>query len=120
MSLFQNAIVIITGAGSGIGRQLTIQAAAERAFVLATDVDETGLAETKQQAAGNVTTARLDVSDPDAILMFADRIVPTLANNRLILVNNAGFNLFKGIQDTALRGGCAGTVAPSISAQVSR
>ena len=103
MSLFQNTTVIITGAGSGIGRQLTIQAAAEGAFVLATDVNETSLAETKQQASGNVATARLDVSDADAILTFADRVIPTLANNRLILVNNAGVALGSGpFSETAL------------------
>ena len=96
MNYFQNTTVIITGAGSGIGRQLTIQAVAEGAFVLATDVNETGLAETKQQATGRVITARLDVSDPDAIQAFADRIIPTLANNRLILVNNAGVALGSG------------------------
>lgn len=96
MNPFQNATVIITGAGSGIGRQLTIQAAAEGASVIATDVNETGLTETKQQAPGNVTTARLDVSDADAIRAFADDIIPTLNGQRLILVNNAGVALGSG------------------------
>ena len=103
MNLFQNTTVIITGAGSGIGRQLTIQAAAEGAHVIATDVNEAGLAETKQQASGNVATARLDVADADAILTFAELTIPTLANNRLILVNNAGVALGSGpFSETAL------------------
>lgn len=96
MNPFQNAVVIITGAGSGIGRQLTIQAAAEGAHVIATDINEAGLAETKQQAPGHVTTARLDVSDADAILAFAEQTIPVLANKRLILVNNAGVALGSG------------------------
>ena len=96
MNPFQDATVIITGAGSGIGRQLTIQAAAEGAHVIATDINEAGLAETKQQALGNVTTARLDVSDADAIRAFTDEITPTLATKRLILVNNAGVALGSG------------------------
>lgn len=96
MNPFQNTTIIITGAASGIGRQLTIQAAAGGAHVIATDVNETGLAETKQQASGRVTTARLDVSDADAIRLFADQIIPTLTNQRLILVNNAGVALGSG------------------------
>lgn len=96
MNPFQNTTVIITGAGSGIGRQLAIQAAAEGARVLATDVNEAGLAATKQQASGQVTSARLDVSDADAIRAFADQTIPTLANHRLILVNNAGVALGSG------------------------
>lgn len=96
MNPFQNAVVIITGAGSGIGRQLTIQAAAEGAHVIATDINEAGLAETKQQAPGHVTTARLDVSDAGAILAFAEQTIPVLANKRLILVNNAGVALGSG------------------------
>lgn len=96
MNLFQNATVIITGAGSGIGRQLTIQAAAEGAQVIATDVNEASLADTKQLAPGHVTTARLDVSDADAILNFANQTIPILTNQRLILVNNAGVALGSG------------------------
>lgn len=95
MNPFQNTTVIITGAASGIGRQLAIQAAAGGAHVIATDVNEAGLAETKQQTPGHVTTVYLDVSDADAIRAFADQITPTLTN-RLILVNNAGVALGSG------------------------
>lgn len=103
MNLFENTTVIITGAGSGIGRQLTIQAAANGAHVIATDVDEAGLAKTKQLALGNVVTARLDVSDADAIQTFANQTIPTLAGRRLILVNNAGVALGSGpFSETAL------------------
>jgi butyryl-CoA dehydrogenase len=103
VNFFQNTTVIITGAGSGIGRQLTLQAAANEAHVIATDVNEAGLAETKQQASGNVTTFRLDVSDADAIRTFAGHTIPTLGNNRLILINNAGVALGSGpFSETAL------------------
>ncbi|MFD2570572.1 SDR family NAD(P)-dependent oxidoreductase [Spirosoma soli] len=96
MTLFQNAAVIITGAGSGIGRQLTIQAAAQGAFVLATDINEASLAETKALSSGKVTTAHLDVADAAAITAFAAHTLPTLANRKLILVNNAGVALGSG------------------------
>ena len=96
MNLFQNTTVIITGAGSGIGRQLSLQATAEGASVIATDVNEAGLAETAQLAAGSVTTARLDVSDAQAIRTFAAEMIPKLAGQKLILVNNAGVALGSG------------------------
>lgn len=88
--------MLITGAGSGIGRQLAIQAAAEGAFVVATDVNEAGLAETKALATGTITTARLDVSDAEAIRRFAADTLPTLAGRKLFLVNNAGVGLGSG------------------------
>lgn len=101
MKSLQHTTVIITGAGSGIGRQLAIQAAAQDAFVIATDVNETGLAETQRLSVGKITTAPLDVADPDAILAFADKTIATLtqadgAARRLILVNNAGVALGSG------------------------
>lgn len=101
MQSLDHSTVIITGAGSGIGRQLTIQAAAQGASVIATDINETELSETKQLSKGDVTTARLDVADPDAILAFADQTLPTLAQpdgsaRRLVLVNNAGVALGSG------------------------
>ncbi|AQG78467.1 SDR family NAD(P)-dependent oxidoreductase [Spirosoma montaniterrae] len=96
MTTFENTTVIITGAGSGIGRHLTLQAAAEGAHVIATDVNENTLAETKQAATGQVETVRLDVSDASAIGVFATETIATLAGRKLILVNNAGVALASG------------------------
>ncbi|MCK8491222.1 SDR family NAD(P)-dependent oxidoreductase [Spirosoma sp. RP8] len=103
MSIFQDTVVIITGAGSGIGRQLAIQAVAKGATVIATDINEGGLAETRTDSSGDMTLLRLDVSDADAIKTFADQIIPTLNNRRLILINNAGVALGSGpFSDTDL------------------
>ncbi|CCH51187.1 short chain dehydrogenase [Fibrisoma limi BUZ 3] len=96
MTPFENATVIITGAGSGIGRQLTIQAAAKGAQVIATDINEDALAETARLAGDNVDTQPLDVSDALAIRLFAEDTLPTLDDRRLILVNNAGVALGSG------------------------
>ena len=62
--------------------------------MLATDVNEAGLAETKSLTTGTLTTTRLDVADPNAINAFAANAIPTLAGRKLILVNNAGVALF--------------------------
>jgi butyryl-CoA dehydrogenase len=96
MSSLKNHAIIITGAGSGIGRQLTVQAAATGAPILATDINRDGLAETNRLAGGNVTTYQLDVSDAASIQRFADTTLSTLDNRPLILVNNAGVALSSG------------------------
>jgi NAD(P)-dependent dehydrogenase (short-subunit alcohol dehydrogenase family) len=95
MTLSPTATALITGAASGIGRSLAIQAAATGARVLATDVNITGLAETNQLAGGKLETHQLDVADAAAIRAFADQLTPTLTGP-LVLVNNAGVALASG------------------------
>lgn len=96
MSSLRTHSILITGAGSGIGRQLTIQAAATGAPVIATDINIDGLAETARLADGTVTTHQLDVSDAAAIRQFATDTIPTLNGRPLLLVNNAGVALASG------------------------
>lgn len=96
MNLSSNTVALITGAASGIGRSLAIQAAQRGWSVIATDINEVGLAETNQLAGGELHTHRLDVSKPDDITRFARQIIPTLHNRPLILVNNAGVALAAG------------------------
>lgn len=91
-----NSVTLITGAASGIGRALALQAAQKGAHVIATDINEAGLAETNKLAGGQLETHLLDVSDANAILAFANQIIPTLNGRPLILVNNAGVALASG------------------------
>lgn len=94
---FTNTTILITGAGSGIGRELALQSAKQGAQVIATDVNEASLAETNQLAGGTLRTYRLDVSDTAAINQFAADLTPTLdPAKRLILINNAGVALASG------------------------
>jgi NAD(P)-dependent dehydrogenase (short-subunit alcohol dehydrogenase family) len=55
---------VVTGAASGIGRAVTLRLSREGADVLALDLDETGLAATRDAAEGNVVTRRCDVTVP--------------------------------------------------------
>lgn len=96
MTTLSKHVVLITGAASGIGQQLALQAAAAGARVLATDRNAEGLAETARLATAPITTARLDMADAAAIAQFATDTVPTLGNAPLILVNNAGVALSSG------------------------
>jgi NAD(P)-dependent dehydrogenase (short-subunit alcohol dehydrogenase family) len=98
-SRFHNSTVIITGAASGMGHELALQAASKGARVIATDVNETGLAETAALAAKQgfmLETHRLNVANIDEITTFAANILPTLTNTRLILINNAGVAIVGG------------------------
>jgi NAD(P)-dependent dehydrogenase (short-subunit alcohol dehydrogenase family) len=97
MKHLENQIVLVTGAASGIGRQVAIQAAQRGAYVIATDLNEAGLVETQAAIpAAQIETHRLDVSQAGDIAVFAERILPTLQNRRLVLVNNAGVALYSG------------------------
>ncbi|WP_337042587.1 SDR family NAD(P)-dependent oxidoreductase [Emticicia sp. 17c] len=96
MSQLKDSVFIVTGAASGIGRALAIQAAAAGANVIATDINEAGLNETLSQAQGRIEKYLLDVSDAEQIINFADTIIKKYFHERLILVNNAGVALFSG------------------------
>ncbi|MDT3444080.1 MULTISPECIES: SDR family NAD(P)-dependent oxidoreductase [unclassified Pseudofrankia] len=61
---FDGKAALITGAGSGMGRSITIRLASEGASVLAVDIDEGSLAETKALASGTVSVRVVDVADP--------------------------------------------------------
>jgi butyryl-CoA dehydrogenase len=96
---FSNNVFIVTGAGSGIGRQVALQAAMSGADVIATDINTTTLQETKQIAAGQglqMAIYELDVADKKAVYDFADMIIPQLKGQKLVLINNAGVGLFSG------------------------
>ena len=95
MQHLQNHIVIVTGAASGIGQQVAIQAAERGGYVIATDINAEGLEITKK-ANRNIEMLILDVSKPDAIIDFAQKIIPTLQGKPLVLINNAGVALDSG------------------------
>ncbi|MGW2665654.1 SDR family NAD(P)-dependent oxidoreductase [Nocardia tengchongensis] len=72
MERFDGRRVVITGAGSGIGRATVHRILAEGGQVVGADVNEAGLAETAKQAAENgngdrLTTLTVDISDEASV-----------------------------------------------------
>lgn len=90
---------IITGAGSGIGQALAVLAALKGAKVIASDINEKGLEQTRQKIMEQnawVRTHKLDVSNPQEITNFAEMIKKTYNPKKIVLVNNAGVALNSG------------------------
>lgn len=65
----RNKVLVVTGAGSGIGRALVLELLSRGARVVATDIRQEGLDETDSLAAAGdrLVTMLADVSDRDAI-----------------------------------------------------
>lgn len=83
---------VVTGGGSGIGRELVLQLARKGARIIIADIDTAGMEETKRLAQSHsaaVYPYTLDLSDSHAIGVFAARI---LTEHGAVdgLINNAG------------------------------
>jgi NAD(P)-dependent dehydrogenase (short-subunit alcohol dehydrogenase family) len=90
---FEGKLAVVTGGGSGIGRELVVQLAAAGCAVAVCDVNEAGLADTAAGAAGGarVTTHVCNVADGDAVERFRDEVVDQHATDHVHLVfSNAG------------------------------
>jgi NAD(P)-dependent dehydrogenase (short-subunit alcohol dehydrogenase family) len=96
---YQDRVAVVSGAGSGIGRALTLALTRNGAHVAASDINQKGLAETQAACPpGRVTTYELDVADRDAMLAHAEDVRRDLGPASM-LFNNAGVDLFAGVAD---------------------
>lgn len=68
-------VFVVTGAGNGIGREVTMELVAQGATVAAVDVNEDGLRLTAAEAGPNVSTHVLDVTDDDAVAAFPQVVI---------------------------------------------
>ena len=88
-------VVVITGAGSGIGRALACRAASQGALLAISDWNADGLAETVElvKALGaEVRSDVVDVSDRAAVAQWATDVVGQFGRVNLV-VNNAGVSV---------------------------
>lgn len=97
-------IVVITGAGSGIGRELAIHAARRGATLSLCDRDEAGLEQTLDLVRASGAKAEgqvVDVSDAEQMAVFGKTTIEQFGAPDL-LINNAGIAVIGGIMDTTL------------------
>jgi NAD(P)-dependent dehydrogenase (short-subunit alcohol dehydrogenase family) len=88
MDTFDGKVVVVTGAGSGIGRALVHAFAAEGARVVAADIEQDALVETAA-ASDAITTLTTDVARFEDVLALADDTFATFGHVD-VLCNNAG------------------------------
>lgn len=98
MKDFAGRIAVVTGGGTGMGRELVRQLVAEGCHVALCDVSAETMAETKRlcEADGlpqglRVTTHLADVAVEDQLARFRDELIAQHASDRIhLLFNNAG------------------------------
>jgi NADP-dependent 3-hydroxy acid dehydrogenase YdfG len=102
MKNLSDKVVVITGAGSGIGRALALNLTRKGSILALSDVDEAGLAETvdlvKGAGAREVRSDRLDVADRTAFEAYADAVAEQFGRVNVV-VNNAGVALAGDLVD---------------------
>jgi len=100
---FENKVVVITGAGSGIGRACAAEFAKEGAQVVIADINLKAAEETVQlikTSGGVAVSVEADVSAPASV---QNLVKETIANFSVVhaLVNNAAIQVNKTIEDTS-------------------
>jgi NAD(P)-dependent dehydrogenase (short-subunit alcohol dehydrogenase family) len=96
MERFDGRLAVITGGGTGMGRELARLLAAEGCNVALCDVSEESMAQTKALCEAETTGVRVstcvaDVSEEAQVLAFRDEVAAAHATDHIhLLFNNAG------------------------------
>ena len=101
---FKNKVILVTGAGSGMGRAEAIILAEQGAKVWVTDIAEKSALETAEviiESGGQAKFQKLDVTNPDNWYEMV-RIIESEDGKLNGLINNAGVSNRLGIMDTSL------------------
>ena len=101
---FNGKIVVVTGAASGIGREIARAFAARGADLSLADINEEGLQKIKEELesrGSKVYAQTVDVSVADQVKDFCDKVYMEMRRVD-ILCNNAGIGIAGRLEDTTL------------------
>ncbi|OME86109.1 3-ketoacyl-ACP reductase [Paenibacillus sp. FSL A5-0031] len=100
----EDKVVLITGAGAGIGRALALAYAEQGALPVLVDKNEEGLEQTGlllQEAGYDSLSLSADMSKPDDIIKML-RDLEMIVGRLDIVINNAGFGIWKSPYDLSI------------------
>jgi len=100
----KDQVVVITGAGSGIGRASAKEFAKEGAKVVVCDINLRGASETVKQIGAEDGTAHaveVDVSAADSVKRLVEETLQTFSRVH-VLLNNAAIQVNKTVEDTTV------------------
>lgn len=88
----QNKVIVVTGGGNGIGRELVLNLLSRGARVAAVDIDEAGLQETArlaEQKKDRLSTHVVNITDRDAVAALPEQVI---SRHGAVdgVINNAG------------------------------
>ena len=105
MSIFNGKKAVLTGAASGIGRELALQLSGEGCIVIAADYDKKGLDETVKMvkaAGGQAIAYKVDISDNKQVVRFAGDVKKKHGSIDIV-INNAGVTLFGKFDELSIK-----------------
>jgi len=103
-SYYRDHVAAITGASSGMGRELALHLAQMGCHLALSDINAEQLAQTKDLLVGydvKVTTTMLDVSDNKAVEAWADEVMSDHGKVNFIF-NNAGVALYSTVEGSSI------------------
>jgi len=103
---WKNEVMLVTGAGSGLGLALALKAGELGATVILIARNKERLAEAREEVAKNTGTAfdfSFDLQDVDKIQELYRRIIIKTDKTPTILINNVGYQVMGFVQNTPVK-----------------